>query len=296
MKYLRMVFLSAVVCLATLMPLVAPVRAAAALDAGNSVLGADKSVLTADGIDNARISVVIKDTNLTPLTGKKVVLTSSRGAWDEIIIESDVTNLLGKAYFRVSSLKDGTAVLRASVDNVPLQRTITLTFSGGLSISLQTGDLIKIPDDGNAKTLSDTAVYYYASNGKRYVFPNEKTYFTWYQDFFNVRIIPIDQMSLIPIGGNVTYHPGTRMIKFQTDVKTYMVTRGGVLRWVKTEDVARGWFGAQWNTFIDDVSEAFYENYTFGQPVESHFDLVLDIIKDATRSIDVDKGLIQTGW
>lgn len=296
MKYLRMVFLSAVVCLATLMPLVAPVRAAAALDVGNSVLGADKSVLTADGIDNARISVVIKDTNLTPLTGKKVVLTSSRGAWDEIIIESDVTNLLGKAYFRVSSLKDGTAVLRASVDNVPLQRTITLTFSGGLSISLQTGDLIKIPDDGNAKTLSDTAVYYYASNGKRYVFPNEKTYFTWYQDFFNVRIIPIDQMSLIPIGGNVTYHPGTRMIKFQTDVKTYMVTRGGVLRWVKTEDVARGWFGAQWNTFIDDVSEAFYENYTFGQPVESHFDLVLDIIKDATRSIDVDKGLIQTGW
>ena len=296
MKYLRMVFLSAVVCLATLMPLVAPVRAAAALDAGNSVLGADKSVLTADGIDNARISVVIKDTNLTPLTGKKVVLTSSRGAWDEIIIESDVTNLLGKAYFRVSSLKDGTAVLRASVDNVPLQRTITLTFSGGLSISLQTGDLIKIPDDGNAKTLSDTAVYYYASNGKRYVFPNEKTYFTWYQDFFNVRIIPIDQMSLIPIGGNVTYHPGTRMIKFQTDVKTYMVTRGGVLRWVKTEDVARGWFGAQWNSFIDDVSEAFYENYTFGQPVESHFDLVLDIIKDATRSIDVDKGLIQTGW
>lgn len=296
MKYLGMVFLSAAICLAALLPWAAPVQAAAMLDAGNSVLGTEKSVLTADGIDNTRISVVIKDTNLTPMTGKKVVLTSSRGAWDEIIIESDVTNLLGKAYFRVSSLKDGTAVLRASVDNMPLQRTVTLTFSGGLSISLQTGDLIKIPDDGNAKTLSDTAVYYYASNGKRYVFPNEKTYFTWYQDFSSVRIIPIDQMSLIPIGGNVTYHPGTRMIKFQTDVKTYMVTRGGVLRWVKTEDVARGWFGAQWNAFIDDVSEAFYENYTFGQPVESHLDLALDIIKDATRSIDVDKGLTQTGW
>jgi hypothetical protein len=291
MKYLGMIFFSAVVSLTALIPWANQVQAAATFDAGNSVLGTDKSILTADGIDNARISVVIKDTNLTPMEGKKVVLTSSRGVWDEIIVESDVTNLLGKAYFRVSSLKDGTAVLRASVDNMPLQRTITLIFSGGLSISLQTGDLIKIPDDGNAKTLSDTAVYYYASNGKRYVFPNEKTYFTWYTDFSNVRVIPIDQMSLIPIGGNVTYHPGTRMIKFQTDVKTYMVTRGGVLRWVKTEDVARGWFGAQWNTFIDDVSEAFYENYTFGEPVESHLDLSLDIIKNATRSIDVDKGL-----
>ena len=33
------------------------------------------------------------------------------------------------------------------------------------------GDLIK----GE----SFSSVYYYAPNGKRYVFPNEKTYFTW---------------------------------------------------------------------------------------------------------------------
>ena len=141
------------------------------------------------------------------------------------------------------------------------------------------------------KTLSDTAVYYYAVNGKRYVFPNEKTYFTWYPDFSKVKIVPIDQMSLIPIGGNVTVRPGTRMLKFQTDTKTYIVTRGGVLRWAKTEDVARGWFGADWNTYIDDVSEAFYVNYTFGEPVASPLDLALDVIKDATHTIDQDKGL-----
>jgi hypothetical protein len=98
-------------------------------------------------------------------------------------------------------------------------------------------------------------------------------------------------MSLIPIGGNVTYRPGTRMLKFQTDVKTYIVTRGGVLRWAKTEEVAKGWFGADWNTAIDDVSEAFYINYKFGEPVENALDLVLDIIRNATQTIDADKGL-----
>ncbi|MFH2231612.1 MAG: hypothetical protein ABII13_00345 [Patescibacteria group bacterium] len=279
----------ALICVVALIPFY--VSAQAVADAHNSVLGADQTELKADGIDNARISVIVKNSNLMPMVGKKVTLISSRGSKDEIRVESDVTNLFGKAYFRVFSLKDGVATFTAVVDDVLIEHTIKITFSGGLSISLQTGDLIKIPDDSNVDTLSDTAVYYYASDGKRYVFPNEKTYFTWYQDFADVKIVPIDQMSLVPIGGNVTYRPGTRMIKFQTDVKTYIVTRGGTLRWAKTEDVARGWFGDNWNTYVDDVSEAFYENYTFGEPVESHWDLALEVIKDSTRSIDVDKRL-----
>jgi len=277
-------------CIAIAMPLAV---SAQSVDAAGSHVGIDKAELKADGIDNARVTVTAKDPNMMPLIGWTVTLTSSRGALDEIRVENGVTDILGKAYFRVFSLKDGTAVFTAHVGASTLEHAATATYSGGLSIPLQPGDLIKIPDDYDAKTLSDTAVYYYAVNGKRYVFPNEKTYFTWYPDFSKVEIIPIDQMSLIPIGGNVTVHPGTRMLKFQTDTKTYMVTRGGVLRWAKTEDVARGWFGADWNRSIDDVSEAFYVNYTFGTPIESSLDLALDVIKDATHTIDQDKGLAQ---
>ncbi len=267
------------------------VSAAAFMDRENSRISADKVTLKADGIDNTRITVTIKDTNLTAMTDKKVVLTSSRGKVDEIRIESDTTDSLGKAYFRVFSLKDGTATFSASVDGVSLSRMVAVTYSGGLSISLKTGDLIKIPDDGDTKTLNDTAVYYYGADGRRYVFPNEKTYFTWYPSFEKVQIIPLDQMSLIPIGSNVTYHPGVRMVKFQTDPKTYMVTRGGVLRWAKTEAVAKGWFGDQWNTYVDDISEAFYINYKIGTPIESSLDLALDIIRAGTGTIGADKGL-----
>jgi archaellum component FlaF (FlaF/FlaG flagellin family) len=266
-------------------------RAATLPDAGSSTVGVDKTALKADGIENARVTVTLKDLNLLPLEGITVTLTSSRGTQDEIIPEHATTDLLGKARFIVRSLKDGTATYTARASNVTVQRTVNVTYSGGLSINLAVGDLIKIPDDGNVQTLNDTAVYYYASNGKRYVFPNEKVYFTWYPDFSRVKIIPIDQMSLIPIGGNVTYHPGAKLVKFQTDPKTYLVTKGGVLRWAKSEEVARCWFGAQWNQSVDDITEAFYVNYTFGQPVESCLDLALDIVRASASTIDIDRGL-----
>ncbi|OGL73394.1 hypothetical protein A3E39_00175 [Candidatus Uhrbacteria bacterium RIFCSPHIGHO2_12_FULL_60_25] len=264
---------------------------AATLDQNTSKVAAEKTALNADGIDNARVVVALKDTNLGSIVGATVTLTSSRGSIDEIRIEHSTTDMFGKAYFRVFSLKDGTSVFSATANGIPLTSTATIAWSGGLSFPLVTGDLIKLADDGDLSTQPDTAVYYYAKNGKRYVFPNDKCFFTWYPDFSKVQIIPGDQMSLIPIGGNVTYHPGVKMVKFQTDVKTYAVSRGGTLRWVKTEEAARGMYGLEWNTKVDDINEAFYVNYTFGWPIEYGFDYAPDVVRNSVNSIDYDKGL-----
>lgn len=264
--------------------------AAAPVDYVASRMSIDNTSLRADGIDNAEIVVTLTDTNLGEVVGKTVTLMSNRGAMDEIKIESGSTDLFGKARFRVDSLKDGTAIYSAIVDNQALQKNVSVTYSGGLVADVHPGDLIKIPDDGNVLTLSDTAVYYYATNGKRFVFPNEKVFFTWFPDFSKVKVIPIDQMGLIPIGGNVTYKPGSKLVKFQTDPKTYLVTKGGVLRWAQSEEVARGWFGTNWNQHVDDITEAFYVNYKFGQPVANALDLPVDIAQNVS-TIDADKGL-----
>ncbi|MFA4955146.1 MAG: Ig-like domain-containing protein [Patescibacteria group bacterium] len=264
---------------------------AAVVDPAGSRVSAEKTALKADGIDNTRIVVTVRDVNLMPIENADIVLTSSRGKLDGIAAESDTTDSLGKAYFRVNSLKNGSSVYSAVADGVTLQRTATITYSGGLTWDVAPGDLIKIPDDGDVSTLNDTAVYYYGSDGRRYVFPNEKVYFTWYKNFSAVKIIPIDQMSLVPIGGNVTYKAGSKLVKFQTDVKTYLPTKGGVLRWVKTEDVARGLFGTEWNQQTDDITEAFYVNYTFGTPIASALDAPLDVLRSASPTIDADKGL-----
>ena len=76
-----------------------------------------------------------------------------------------------------------------------------------------------------------------------------------------------EQLAAIPLGGNVTYKPGTRMIKIQTDPKVYAVDRGGVLRWVTSDQIAQSMYGNKWAAQIDDLSDAFFINYRVGEPI-----------------------------
>ena len=46
-------------------------------------------------------------------------------------------------------------------------------------------------------------------DGKRYVFPNEATYRSWYSDFSTVQTITDKEPAQITIGGNVTYRLNT---------------------------------------------------------------------------------------
>ena len=118
------------------------------------------------------------------------------------------------------------------------------------------------------KSLSSSGVYYCGRDGFRYVFPNEKTYSTWYTDFAGVIIVSETDLAAIPLGGNVTYRPGVRMVKITTDPKVYAVAPGGVLRPIASEAVAAALYGPNWNQLIDDVPDAFFVNYTVGEPIE----------------------------
>lgn len=108
------------------------------------------------------------------------------------------------------------------------------------------------------------AVYYCGADGKRHVFTNDRAFFSWYSNFSSVQTISGETMASIPLGDNVTYRPGKRMVKIQTDPKVYAVAKGGVLRWVPTEAKAIELYGANWNQMIDDISDAFFVNYTIG--------------------------------
>lgn len=148
--------------------------------------------------------------------------------------------------------------------------------------TLNSGDLIKA---------SLPAVYYYGADGKRYVFPNEKTYKTWYADFSTVKTITDAELAAVTIGGNVTYRPGVKMVKITTDPKVYAVSKGGTLRWVSTEALATSLYGANWNQQIDDVPDAFFTNYTVGAQVNAVSEFNKQSEMDGSTSINVDKGL-----
>ncbi len=146
-------------------------------------------------------------------------------------------------------------------------------------------------NSGNLIKASRPSVYYYGEDGKRYVFPNEMTYKSWYVDFSAVKKITDAELASIPIGGNVTYRPGVKMVKITTDPKVYAVAKGGVLRWIRTEAAARSLYGANWNHLIEDVPDEFFTNYSVGSPVNSFSDFDRTGQMAAAPTINTDKNI-----
>jgi len=130
------------------------------------------------------------------------------------------------------------------------------------------GDLIKMTCAVGAGVDDPCkAIYFLSEDGKRHAFPNEKVYFTWYRNFDNIVQVSPAFMSSRTLGKNVTYHPGTKMVKFQTSPTVYVVEKGGVLRAIGSEQIASELYGPTWNKQIDDISDAFFGNYTFGTKI-----------------------------
>lgn len=134
-------------------------------------------------------------------------------------------------------------------------------------------------------------VYYVGKNGKRYAFPNEKIFKTWYVNFKSVQVLKIDEISKMPLGGVVTNRPGIKLVKFDTDAKVYAVSRGGVLRWVKSEATAKQLYGDKWNKQIDDIPAWLFPVYTFGLDIDSSSDYNPSLATSESNTIDIDKNL-----
>ncbi|MBD3281842.1 hypothetical protein GF391_03790 [Candidatus Uhrbacteria bacterium] len=137
---------------------------------------------------------------------------------------------------------------------------------------------------------SFSAVYYFAEDGKRYVFPNEKTYFTWYENFDNITVVDDRTLGTIPIGGNVTYKPGVKMVKITTDPTVYVVDVGGVLRPIASEQIAETLYNINWNQQIDDIPDAFFINYTMGSDIDAAAEFKPADVANSVSNISENKG------
>ncbi|MDO8592348.1 MAG: hypothetical protein Q7R92_01075 [bacterium] len=118
------------------------------------------------------------------------------------------------------------------------------------------GDLVKIS--------GSSTVYYLAADGKRYIFPNEATYKSWYTDFTGVMVITQTELENFPRGANVTIRPGTKLIKTPDETTVYAVEPNGKLRSIVSEANAALLWGADWAKRVVDVIPGFMTNYTTG--------------------------------
>jgi hypothetical protein len=153
--------------------------------------------------------------------------------------------------------------------------------SPGALLKLACGDDVEVNDPC-------TAVYYYSELGQRHAFPNSKVFFSWYDNFSDVVIVDSDGLSSLPLGMNVTYRPGVKMVKFLSWNTVYTVSPGAELRAIPSEEVATDLYGSDWNTKIDDISDAFFSNYSFGTELGDAGDYDPDDVYDAVDTVDDD--------
>ncbi|MEK7655349.1 MAG: YCF48-related protein [Patescibacteria group bacterium] len=234
------------------------------------VISAPKKV-KANGWQKGKVIVVAKNASGQVLSGKTVTIASSFGSVSLNQTQA-TTNAYGVATFDAWSAVPGAATFTATVNGTVLDKKPTITFilpsyMVCVSAPVSYGTLVKLPDDSNPYTQEDTAVYFYGQDCKRHAFPNSKIYFTWYQNFNNLVTVSPEALASMQLGSNVLYRPAIRMVKFTTVNKVYAVGMNGELRWVTSEAAAISLYGSIWNKSIDDISDAFYTNYTFGADI-----------------------------
>lgn len=164
---------------------------------------------------------------------------------------TDATGVLARHDFSLSMVASG------SSDTGQATRLANLT-----NIGVSVHALVKLADDGNSMTQHDSAVYYLGQDGRRHAFPNPNVYFSWYDGFSAIRILSGSDLASIPLGKNVTYHPGVKMVKFLTGNNVYAVASNRGLRWVRTESIAQDLYGNNWRSMVDDIQDTFYSDYT----------------------------------
>jgi hypothetical protein len=167
-----------------------------------------------------------------------------------------------------------------------------LMMLGLFATSLPANAAISSAKPGQLIKASGDTVYYYGTNDKRYVFPTERTYKSWYgEDWSGVVTISDAELQSIPLGGNVTYRPGVKLLKITTDPRVYAVSSGGTLRWIDSEALAIELYGADWAKNVDDLPDPFYINYRQGSHITQKSDFNPSGEKAEASSIWKDKGM-----
>lgn len=129
------------------------------------------------------------------------------------------------------------------------------------------------------------SIYYFAANGKRYIFPTEATYKSWFKDYAPEKTMPLSKMEKIPLGGNVTARPGT-LIQTSTDFKTYLVKKGELISPVD-EGVLIAIFGEKYKERVLDIPNWYFTNYNYSAPISTIKDYPLT---NLLLTVDSDKG------
>lgn len=144
-----------------------------------------------------------------------------------------------------------------------------LADTGGQAIA---GDLIK--------TAGSSAIYYLDTNLVKHPFHHEREYRTWYNDFSNIKTVPIAEMVNYVLGSAIIVRPGSRLVQFvevlgngnwsvANTPEVYAVGPNGILHRLDSASTATLLYGADWEKMIVPLPNYLFVNYTIGTNLTS---------------------------
>lgn len=115
---------------------------------------------------------------------------------------------------------------------------------------------------------------YRVIDGKRYVFYNAQSYFTWEETFDPIEFIPDDQLSQYPFGGVMLPKGETVLVKIQSVPKVYAIWEDlsdpnspSYLYHIDSEEIAIEMYGEDWADYVIDLPSAMATYFVYGNPV-----------------------------
>ncbi|MEK7183471.1 MAG: hypothetical protein AAB776_02430 [Patescibacteria group bacterium] len=131
--------------------------------------------------------------------------------------------------------------------------------------------------------LSFPDVYYIDGSLFRHPVFNEAIYFSYRDTWDDIEIVSDVTLPTLLIDGVVLPKPGVVLVKIQSVPKVFAVFQGEdgstELRWLSSEEVAAGTYGANWADYVIDIPPTFWDKFTFGKPIVEPFEVDLTIMK-----------------
>lgn len=131
-------------------------------------------------------------------------------------------------------------------------------------------------------------LYYYAADGKRYLFPDQEIFRSWFSNYDISKFEEVDLETLYktPLGGNVTLRPGC-LLQTPTDPTTYFVRGNGEISPIN-QKIIEEINNSEWQINIFTLPNFYFANYKRKATISS-FDNFPRLFTDIT--INKDKGL-----
>ncbi|MCX6714772.1 MAG: S8 family serine peptidase [Candidatus Uhrbacteria bacterium] len=130
--------------------------------------------------------------------------------------------------------------------------------------NVQTGWLVR------AK--GSNSVYYVGADGKRHVFWNTQSYFSWSDSWNDVVWITDATLPTLAFGAPILPKQGVVLVKIASDPNVYkvesdLVTGAPYLRKITSEAIAIQMYGAHWADYVIDLEPTLFTHYAHGKDV-----------------------------